>query len=176
MKKFIYLRGQPATGKITVARILESKLGYKVFWFHDLKNVVFDIVKEHRIPRLMDELTVPIIKYLVDRGDNLIYVRPSPEEETVQSVLVAVGDNNDYDISVVRLNASYKELLRRVEGRDDPYRISNKEDLDEYVNSRSVVDISGEIVIDTDGLSPEQVADEIIKLLGLEQLAVTNND
>lgn len=164
-KHFIYLRGQPATGKITIARILEKELGWKVFWFHELKNAVYDIVKEHRIPRLMDDLTRPILQFLLERGDDLIYVRPSPDKETIESVNSLLQEYPDYDIKVVRLTATYETLLERVKNRKDEYRISTKEDLDEYVNSRPETPFPGEYSIATDGYTPEEIAKEIIKII-----------
>lgn len=164
-KHFIYLRGQPATGKITIARILEKELGWKVFWFHELKNAVYDIVKEHRIPRLMDDLTRPILQFLLERGDNLIYVRPSPDKETIESVNSLLQEYPDYDIKVVRLTATYETLLERVKNRKDEYRISTKEDLDEYVNSRPETPFPGEYSIATDEYTPEEIAKEIIKII-----------
>jgi len=167
-KHFIYLRGQPATGKITIARILEKELGWKVFWFHELKNAVYDIVKEHRIPRLMDDLTRPILQFLLERGDNLIYVRPSPDKETIESVDSLLKEFPDYDMKVIRLTATYDTLLERVKNREDEYRISTKEDLDEYVNSRAETPFPGEFSVATDGRTPEDIANEIIKIVNSE--------
>lgn len=164
-KTFLYLRGQPATGKITVARILEKELGWKVFWFHELKNAVYDIVKEHRIPRLMDELTGPIIKFLLDRGDNLIYVRPSPDKDTIESVGFLLEEYPDYKMIVIKLTASYETLLQRAMSRDDEYRISTKEDLDAYIDSRLEAQFESEYVINTDDRLPEAIAKEIVELI-----------
>ncbi|MBL8159985.1 AAA family ATPase [Candidatus Saccharibacteria bacterium] len=158
---FVYLRGNPGVGKITVARILEKELDWKVLWFHDLKNAVYNIVKEHRIPRLMDEVTQPVIRHLLGQGGNIIYTRCSPDKVTVDGVRAVVADNPDYIFKPIRLIASYETLLERVEGRHDPYRIENKQDLDEYLNSRETAEIGDELVIDTDGLTPEQVAEKI---------------
>lgn len=164
-KTFVYLRGQPATGKITVAKLLEKELGWKVFWFHELKNTVYDIVKEHRIPRLMDELTAPIVRYLLERGENLVYVRPSPDKETVEAMLGVLHKYPNYKVVVICLTAEYDTLLERALSRDDPYRISSKEELDSYVNSREEVHIPDEIRIATDGKTPEEVVGEVKKVL-----------
>ena len=163
MKEFIYLRGNPGVGKITVARIIEKELGWKVLWFHDLKNAVYNAVKEHRIPRLMDEVTQPVIKHLLGQGENIIYTRCSPDKETVEGVKRTVASNPEYNFRPILLTASYDTLVQRVSERDDPFRISSKKDLDDYVNSRQTVGIEGELVIETDGLSPKQVAAKILE-------------
>ena len=164
MHKFVvYIRGNPGVGKITVARILEKELGWKLFWFHDLKNAVYDIVKVHRIPRLMDEVTQPVFRFLLDQGDNLIYVRPSGDKETVEAVHATVNKYKDYIFIPVRLTASYDTLLQRATSRDDPYRITSKKELDNYLNTRVTTEVDGELVIDTDNLTPQQVAEIILK-------------
>lgn len=165
MKTFIYLRGQPGVGKITVARILEKELGWKVFWFHELKNAVYDIVKEHRIPRLMDELTVPIIRYLLDKEKDIIYVRPSPDQETIDNVRNVVLSKPNHRFVLIQLAASYDTLRERVLGRADPYRISTQEALDAYLAERSISKIDDEHIVETSGLTPQQVAHHIMELL-----------
>lgn len=165
MKYFIYLRGNPGVGKITVARILEDKLAWRVFWFHDLKNAVYNIVREHRIPRLMDDVTVPVIRHLLDKKDNIIYVRPSPDKETVQAIQQLFADNTDYTFVPIRLTASYDTLLTRATSREDPYRITDKKELDKYLREREVTPIDDEWVIDSDALTPDEVADVIVKRL-----------
>ncbi len=170
MQHFIYLRGKPGVGKITIARLLEQGLddSWRVFWLHDLKNAVYDIVKNHRIPRLMDEMTQPIIRFMLDRGDNVIFVRPSPDKETVETMVKTLGDYKDLKVSVVCLDASYDTLLQRATSRDDPHRISDQKELDKYLSEREQVPFPGELVINTDGLTPGQVAAKILKDLGLK--------
>ncbi len=165
MKTFLYVRGQPGVGKITISRELEKALGWKLFWFHDLKNAVQDIVKEHRIPRLMDEVVAPVARFLLEKGQDIIYVRPSPDKETVENIRRIVSEKTDYRFVVVQLTASYETLLARVQERADPYRISTPEALDSYLREREMAPIEGERLFETDGRTPAQVANDILASL-----------
>lgn len=162
---FLYLRGTPGSGKITIARILERRLGWKLFWFHDLKNSVYDIVKEHRIPRLMDDITQPIVTHLLLNLHNVIYVRPSPDEETIRKIQRTVCAHPSYSFLVIRLEASYDSLLARVTARRDPYRITAREDLDAYLTERVMAHIPEEHIVSTDELAPDEAADRIIEII-----------
>ena len=166
MKHFLYILGTPGVGKITVARLLEKELGWRVFWFHDIKNAVTDIVEDRRIPRLMDEVTTPILKYMLAKDENVIYVRPSADRETVEHVRDLVAQYPGYQFRPVRLLASYETLVARVTARKDPYRIQDKAGLDDYMK-RGINKIDGELEVDTDELTPEQVAKAVLKGLKL---------
>jgi hypothetical protein len=157
MSHFLYLRGRPGVGKITVARLVQRDLGWRLFWFHDLKNSVQDIVGDTRIPRLMDAVTAPVLEYLLQHGHDVIYVRPSPDRETVDAVGRLVGRYSDYTFHPVQLSAGYDTLLSRVLSRNDPYRIHHKNDLDVYLQ-RVIAEVPGEFIIHTDGLSPATVS------------------
>ena len=166
MKIFLYIRGNPGTGKITVARQLQEKLGWRLFWFHDLKNAVFNIVQEHRIPRLMDAITIPVLQHLLEKGENVIYVRPSPDKETIENVRQTVQLYPNYRFYLVQLTATYETILSRVINRDDPsYRIATKETLDKYLNERSVTALDGEHLVITDGLTAADVAKKVEEVL-----------
>lgn len=167
MTTFLYLRGEPGSGKITVARILEKELGWTLFWLHDL-DAICKIVGDHRIPRLMDEITIPIIRYLLKSKKNIIYVRPSRDSETVHLIQDLVNKDTDYNFKLIYLNATYETLCKRVSSRmENNYRIHTKDALDEYRGSRPKIHLPEEEIIRTDYISPEAVAAIIKSYLGL---------
>lgn len=165
-KRLIYLFGDPGTGKITTARILQRRLGWKLFWLHDL-DTVCQIVGRYPLPRLMDKISLAVLDELMD-GRDLIYVRPSRDPETRQGVR-ELAESKGYRIYPVRLWAGYETLVRRVEGRSngDSFRASSRADLNRYLMSRPSTRLNepGECVINTENMIPEQVADVILQVL-----------
>lgn len=163
-KHFLYLRGEPGSGKITVARLLQEQLGWRLFWIHDLDNIA-RLVGDHRVPRLMDAVSGAVIKHLLASGQDIIYVRPSRERRTVELVHDLAAQAG-YKFTLVSLCASYDTLLKRVCQRPDTegnaFRIKTKARLDEYLTDRPLTEIDGDLVIDTDLRTPAEVA-ELIK-------------
>jgi hypothetical protein len=165
MSTFLYLRGEPGSGKITTARILERDLGWLLCWFHDLDGV-YRIIGEYQVPRLMDEVMQVVVKHLLPTGRDIIYVRPSRDAESVEKVRQIVAGFPEYRFCPVRLYAPYDVLLNRVERREGkPYRIQDKVGLDEYLQSRPLSKVPGEIVVSTDCKDTRSVAEQIKWLL-----------
>lgn len=160
--QFIYLRGVPGSGKITTARIVAERLGYRLFWFHDIKNAVQNIVGSREIHRLMDAVTKPIISMLLETGQSIIYVRPSPDQETVVGVRDLVRGHTNYQWHLVTLTASHAALTERVTNRHDPNRIQDTAALDRYIAKRPFCPFEEETIIDTTNLAPDDVADRIV--------------
>ncbi len=158
-KTFLFVRGLPAAGKITVAKELEKQLGWKVVWLHAIKNAIYDIVKEHDLSELMRQVLEPIVEYLLQRGDSVIFVRPATETETVRRMERLVNSYPGYRFCLVTLTADREELMRRAIARQDPYRINNEERMDEYFSRSGVLEVYGpdELVIDTTGLTLTEV-------------------
>jgi DNA polymerase III delta prime subunit len=168
MSHFLYLRGTPGVGKITVARVLEADLGWRLFWFHDLKNAVVDIVKEHEIRGLMDSVSEPVMRYMMGQGHDVIFVRPSGGRKTIDGIRSIVHEYPQYVFHPVQLTATYDTLVERVTKRVDPYRISNQAGLDRYLERSESSKLDDEHVVPTDGLTPEQVAADVVARLGLK--------
>lgn len=172
--RFLYLFGEPGTGKITVARILQERLapsegsrGWKLFWLHDL-DTVCQIVGRYPLPRLMDRISEAVLDELLD-GQDVIYVRPSRDTETRERVR-ALAESKGYRTYSVRLWAPYETLVKRVEERvsGSKYRASSRADLDRYLTNRpgNITSI-GECLVNTDRISAREVADQIMGLIPL---------
>ena len=165
MPTVVYLRGCPGSGKNVCARLLERDLGWPRLWVHQL-DVLFKVIGEYRVPRLTDRLLSEVASYLMGRGKDFIFVRPSRDAASVKSI-AELAAANGYNFVPVRLAASYDTLVTRVTRRwaESPFRLTTKEALDEYLEARPESAYPGEHVIDTDNLTPEDVAGKVKELL-----------
>ena len=111
-RQLLYLFGEPGTGKITVARILQKRLGWKLFWLHDLDKVCA-IVDRYPLPRLMDKISLAVLEELMAEGQDLIYVRPSRDMQTREGVR-DLADLNNYVTYSICLGALYDTLVDRI--------------------------------------------------------------
>lgn len=163
MRRLLYLFGEPGTGKITVARLLQQRLGWKLFWLHDL-DTVCAIVGKYPLPRLMDRVSEAVLDELLATEQDVIYVRPSRDAETRRRIReLALG--RYYSYFPICLWTNYATLAERVMRREpDPFRVHTREGLDAYLSERPrSVTQPGECLINTEGRTPEQVADAILE-------------
>ena len=163
-KQLLYLFGEPGTGKITVARILQQRLGWRLFWLHDL-DPVCSIVGRYPIPRLMDRVSAAVLEELMDQQDNIIYVRPSRDRETVLKVM-ALAEQNGYTVHPIRLIARRDTLVSRVSNREkSQHRVSSEYELNRYLERPATSREVSAVFVSTDHLTAEQVADTIQQYL-----------
>ena len=171
-RQLLYLFGEPGTGKITVARILQKRLGWKLFWLHDLDKVCA-IVDRYPLPRLMDKISLDVLEELMAEGQDLIYVRPSRDVQTREGVR-DLADLNSYVTYSICLWASYDTLVDRIESRENgsALRISSKQGLDEYLSTRvPTLVVASEYLVHTENCIAAEVADEI-----LDSIQIRTND
>ena len=120
----------------------------------------------------MDDVTIPVIRYLLEKDQNLIYIRPSMTGNVaVEKIRTLVNSYPQYQFIVIRLNASIETLKTRVIERKDPYRIQTAEKLDEYFASKTLSDIPGEHVVETDGLTAQMVTERITEIVNIPTTA-----
>lgn len=164
MPYVVYLRGEPGAGKRTVAGRLAADLGCPTVWLHDFESV-YKAVGFDPDPRLMDAVLQPVAEYLMGKGRDFLFVRPARGVGSVRRVAEAAGRYGHRFIPV-RLAATYETLLRRVRSRPpSPFRIADQPALDKYLAARPLEPYPGEYVIQTDGLTPEEVAGRVKELL-----------
>jgi hypothetical protein len=165
MPTLCYIRGEPGTGKDTVSSLLVRDLGWPRVWVHSF-DPVYAAIGEYKVPSLTDKLIRSTANHLMDAGRDLIVVRPSRQVWGMDG-LREDAERKRYTFVAVKLAADYKTLVTRVTRRwtESPFRLTTREALDEYRNSRKEEPFAGETVIDTTALTPEQVAGKIKELL-----------
>lgn len=169
-KQLLYLMGEPGTGKITTARILQERLGWRLFWLHDL-DAVCAIVGRYPLPRLMDKVSLAVLEAMMEEEQSIIYVRPSRDRETIDRV-TALATANGYAPHLFQLWAEYSTMVKRVGQREQSsFRISSQEGLDTYLNARPSAPWwnTPTHLVSTEEKTPEQVADAILQILKKEQ-------
>jgi RNase adaptor protein for sRNA GlmZ degradation len=159
--RFLFIRGLPGAGKITVARELERRLGWRILWLHAIKNAVQDIVKRKDLRDLMREVLEPIAKFMLAEQKSMVFVRPSPDRETVERMRAIVAEFPSYRFDVVTLIADEPELIRRSIDRQDPHRIDSEARFRDYMSRSALVAPLGDddLVIETTHLTVAEVAD-----------------
>ena len=161
----LYLRGCPGSGKNTVARLLERDLGWPRLWVHHF-DAIYRVIGEYKCPELTDDLILSTATYLMHDKQDFMIVRPTRSAWGMDKV-ASHARVRGYTFVPVRLTASYNVLVTRVTRRwsESPFRLTTKAALDEYLGARPESEFPGEHVIDTDRLTPEQVAGRIKELL-----------
>lgn len=177
--KIIFIYGPVAVGKLTVAQVLSEKTGFKLTHNHAINDVVDKIFKRGTSENgntklfLRNYLMTQAIKAKVSLVTTYTYshdyVYPSglKEEKFVQDLskkLTKLGA----EFLPVHLKAQHKALLRRVTGssRKNFGKLKDKKILKESLETKdwdTSPKLKNNLVIDNTKLSPNKVADMIIK-------------
>lgn len=169
--KLIILYGPPAVGKLTVAKELADKTGFKLFHNHlsvDLVASIFPYGSDPFWPMLRS-IRTQMIEAAVQANIDLIFTfvfAAGEDEELINSYIKIVEDAGN-EVCLVQLKTDHDELAKRVgnESRKIYKKISTPENLQKYLEQYSLfVPIPGRdsLIIDNTHKSPSEVADEII--------------
>ena len=159
----ITLTGFMGSGKTTVGKVLADFLGCP---FMDLDDL---IVKKagKSIPEIFAQDGEPAFRQLEAR-----LLRQTVEKYTENTVVLALGGGAVttpasaallHDKSVcIYLRATLETLLARLEGETAGRPLADASLADRLAAREPLYEETAHVVIDTDGLTPEEVADEII--------------
>ena len=103
MPTVLYIRGEPGSGKSTVARVLERDLGWPLVWVHHF-DPIYAAIGEHRVPDLTDKLIRSVALHLMVQDRSMIVVRPSRQTWGMECVAKDAKANR-YKFVPVRLAA-----------------------------------------------------------------------
>lgn len=175
--QLVYLYGPPAVGKLTVARALQSRTGYRLFHNHLTVNAIRDVF-EFRSPAFVEvstRLRLDVFATAMRHAIDLIFTNNSawrgfpPEAflgfvEQARAVTTEAGG----ELVLVRLTASMDALESRVDA--ESRKLQGK--LVHVERLRSLLAETGELVargttltIDTGVASPDEAASAIAALL-----------
>jgi hypothetical protein len=172
--ELIFLHGGAASGKLTTARALASRLGYPVFHNHlvvDLLTTVFPFGSESFV-RLREEMWLSVFRDAARASTSLIFT--FAPENTVQrgfpARVAAAVEEAGGRVRFVRLLVSEAEQERRVveASRREFHKLSSLETLLSLREKRGEVEQPpAELEIDTDDSDPARSAEAIIARFGL---------
>lgn len=159
----ITLTGFMGSGKTTVGKVLADFLGCP---FMDLDDL---IVKKagKSIPEIFAEDGEPAFRQLEAR-----LLRQTVEKYTENTVVLALGGGAvtaPASAALLRektvciyLRATLETLLQRLEGETAGRPLADASLADRLAAREPLYEQTAHVIIDTDGLSPDEVADEII--------------
>jgi hypothetical protein len=172
----LFLYGPPGVGKLTAAKHLCDRLGFRLFHNHlvvDLLTPVFEFGSEPFV-ELREQIWLSVFAETARRDASLVFTF-APERtvtpEFIQATIRTVADNGGETL-FVELTSSREELERRVE---EPSRLaygklSSRQKMGELEASGAfdyVMPIEPALRVDTTLLSAEEAAARIIEELDL---------
>ena len=175
----IFIYGPIAAGKLTVAKILSKKLGYKLIHNHHLNDFIEEVFERGSYANhaMKDFLRYYLLENSVKAKMNIITTHCYSHDwisktglsdpkyvETLEKKLTELGAI----FYPLRLKASSEELLRRVSmsSRQEFRKLTNKKIMRKLAlkhDWQTSPRLKNNLVIDNTKLSPQKVSDMVIK-------------
>lgn len=170
-----------AVGKLTVGKILATKLGYRLTHNHLINDLVWSVFKRNTLEsnKMVEKLRYEFYETAAKFGHNLVithcyahdYVSPTflsdPQYlKTLEKHLRKAGAK----VLFVHLQAERKTLLKRVRdtSRREHQKLTDTSIMKDYLKSKDFktsAPVENNLVIDNTSLSPERVVEMIIRHL-----------
>ena len=178
--KLLIIHGPPAAGKLTVARALAERTGFKVFHNHlsiDCTKSVIEFGTES-FWELNGKIRCEVIATASREGVDLIHTfcyGKGPDDQYFAEIIAAAEDNGG-EVHIVLLKCSDEERRRRIvnESRVQIGKLTDPA----AVPSRGGLDLTSPfpgretLVIDNTHLSPEEAAEKICDRFGFRNSSV----
>ena len=175
----VFIYGPQAVGKLTVAKILSKKLGYKLAHNHHLNDFVGEVFERgsYASHAMKDQLRYILLENMTKAGVNFVATHCYSHDfismtglsdpkyvEILEKKLTRLGAK----FCPVQLKAESGELLRRVSmaSRKEFKKLTSKKIMRQLIAKhdwQSSPNLKNNLVIDNTKLSPQKVADMIIK-------------
>lgn len=171
--KLIFLYGPPAVGKLTIAKILEEKTGYKLLHNHLLVNPIAEVFPfENPANRLLTrEFRLRIFEEAVKSDITLIATFGIAGNDPFAHItdIIYTVESHKGEICLVHLSADMDTLLQRVEDqfRKEHGKTLSKERLIEILNKNhdmlNKYSKKDHLSVNTAEIPPEEAAEKIIE-------------
>jgi shikimate kinase len=180
----VFIYGPIAVGKLTVARLLSKKLGYRLAHNHHINDFVHEIFDRdtYASHAMKDQLRYIVMENMVKAKISFIATHcfsynfvslaglSDPKYvQTLEKKLTKLGAN----FYAVHLKAESEELLRRVNrnSRKEFKKLTDKKIMSELLHTKdwhTSPKLKNQLIVDNTNLPPEKVSDMIIKYFKLK--------
>lgn len=181
--KLILIYGPPAVGKLTVAKELSEKTGFKLFHNHltiDLVCSVFSFGTT-QFSKLLEKIRLMVIEEAVKNKIDFIFTlvygaetfKRAKDDDFINSITKLV-EKYKGEVCFVKLTCSKKEQIKRLgeESRKIYTKVTDLkilEDIEKEFKLDEKIPFVESLLVDTTKLSPKESADKIIKSLKLKK-------
>jgi shikimate kinase len=178
--KAIVIYGITAVGKLTVAKVLQEKLGYKLAHNHQVNDLVWSIFERGTLEAntLIEKFRFELYEASVKSGKDIIithcysneYISPTglSDPDYLKNLETKLG--KWADVLFVHLQTDRQVLFERVKGesRKEHRKLKDESKLNDLLNTKGLdlsvsAPVKNNLVINNSTLSPGQVAEMIIK-------------
>jgi hypothetical protein len=177
--KLIIIYGPPSSGKLTVAKELAKKTGFKLFHNHlvnDALSSVMDFGTKSYWKR-NQKLKIDLIKIAnEEKTPGLIFTMVYAGKGTVKFVkkIKKYLEKNNSKAYFVKLFCEHKQLHKRViqKSRKEFWKLNNVKDLKEFMHkydTTRTLPFGKHLIIDNTSYSAKKVSDMIIKFYKLKK-------
>ncbi len=170
--KIVWIHGAPAAGKLTVAKELKEKYGFKLLHNHLAVDLSLSIYDEfgakdfHEFNDSIRRLTIKKAKEIEVEYVVMTWVVCSKIDQKAIEGYLEFFEREQIDFYPVHLSPAKSELLLRVESeeRKPTHKISCANQLSTYLEQCEYAPIMtpNTIEIDNSNVTPEQVAKQIM--------------
>ena len=169
--KLIIIYGPPAVGKLTVAKELATRTGYKLFHNHLSVDLVGSLYEFGQGPFWPLVRSIRNLLFLQATKDNLnlifTFVYVKDQDDKIINSYMSTVEKNGGEVCLVQLTAHHDELTKRVtdDSRKKFLKVSSATTLEGLLSKGdhfSPINGRESLTIDNTHLTPAEVAEQII--------------
>ncbi len=180
----VFLYGPFAVGKLTVAKVLSKKLGYKLIHNHYLNDFLLQVFDRHsyEMDFMKDSMRYSLLENMVKAKVSVVATHAYSHNFISRTGLTDPQFIKNMEKKItkagakfypVHLKASNEELLKRVgmASRKEFKKLTSKKIFLKEISSRDFQTspkLKNNFIVDNTNLSPEKVSDMIIKHFNLK--------